>query len=131
MKKLLLLFASVLCPCFYMAAETPQMPDRDSYEVELEKTPIVEGTGELGFPRSVYFLTAYYDSYTGVIDIVHDGLGETSVYILDASGQIVEHAKFYSFVYATESVVLPISSGVYSIVIDSEVVYAYGTVTIQ
>ena len=114
-----------------MAAETPQMPDRDSYEVELEKTPIVEGTGELGFPRSVYFLTAYYDSYTGVIDIVHDGLGETSVYILDASGQIVEHAKFYSFVYATESVVLPISSGVYSIVIDSEVVYAYGTVTIQ
>ena len=97
MKKLLLLFASVLCPCFYMAAETPQMPDRDSYEVELEKTPIVEGTGELGFPRSVYFLTAYYDSYTGVIDIVHDGLGETSVYILDASGQIVEHAKFYSF----------------------------------
>lgn len=131
MKKLILLFASVLCPCFYMAAETPQMPDRDSYEVELEKTPIVEGTGELGFPRSVYFLTAYYDSYTGVIDIVHDGLGETSVYILDASGQIVEHAKFYSFVYATESVVLPISSGVYSIVIDSEVVYAYGTVTIQ
>ena len=131
MKKLLLLFASVLCPCLYMAAETPQMPDRDSYEVELEKTPIVEGTGELGFPRSVYFLTAYYDSYTGVIDIVHDGLGETSVYILDASGQIVEHAKFYSFVYATESVVLPISSGVYSIVIDSEVVYAYGTVTIQ
>lgn len=131
MKKLLLLFASVLCPCFYMAAETPQMPDRDSYEIELEKTPIVEGTGELGFPRSVYFLTAYYDSYTGVIDIVHDGLGETSVYILDASGQIVEHAKFYSFVYATESVVLPISIGVYSIVIDSEVVYAYGTVTIQ
>ena len=131
MKKLLLLFASVLCPCFYMAAETPHMPDRDSYEVDLEKTPIVEGTGELGFPRSVYFLTAYYDSYTGVIDIVHDGLGETSVYILDASGQIVEHAKFYSFVYATESVVLPISSGVYSIVIDSEVVYAYGTVTIQ
>ena len=131
MKKLLMLIVTVVCPYIYMAAETFQSPDRDYKEIDLEKITENLGPGGQSIPRSVYFLAAYYDSYTGVVDIIHDGLGETSVYILDASGQIVEQVKIYSCIYATESVVLPISRGVYSIVIDSEVVYAYGTVMIQ
>lgn len=131
MKKLLMLFVTALCPYMYMAAETLQSPDLDSKEIDLEKITLNPGTGGQSIPRSVYFLAAYYDSETGIVDVIHDGLGETSIYILDASGQIVEQANIYSFDYSTETVVLPISIGVYSIIIDSEVVYAYGTVTVK
>lgn len=129
MKKLLLLTVSVLCTYLYMAAETPQTPDRDSYEVELEKTPIVEGTGELGFPRSIYFLEAYYNPVSGIVDITHDNLGEMVICLLDSSGRIVYQTRIYSFGYNTDSIIVPNTLGLYTLVIESEVIYAYGTIT--
>ncbi len=110
-----------------MAAETHKVSNQDSYEIELEKTPAIESTGEFGFPRSVYFLETYYDSAFRAISVMHDSLGETNIYILDSLGQIVCQSYIHSTSYRTDTIYLPEISGVYSIVIESKVVYAYGS----
>ena len=128
MKKLFLLFVSALCPYLYMDAETPQSPNQDSHEIKLEKLPSIDGTGEQGRPRSNYFLEAYYDSTSREIEITHDGLGEAIIYLLDFSGQIVYQDSVYSSNYSTDTIIVPSANGQYTIVIDSQSVYAYGSV---
>ena len=128
MKKLFLLFVSALCPYIYMAAETPQSPNQDSHEIKLEKLPSIDGTGEQGRPRSNYYLEVYYYSSSREIQIIHDGLGEATIYLLDFSGQIVYQGNTYSSNYSTDTIIVPSANDQYTIVIDSQSVYAYGSV---
>lgn len=128
MKKLILLLVSALCPYVYMVAEGSQSPSQESHEIKLEKLPPIEGSGELGRPRSNYFLEAYYDSTSREIEITHDGLGEAIIYLLDFSGQIVYQDSVYSSNYSTDTIIVPSANGQYTIVIDSQSVYAYGSV---
>ena len=128
MKKLILLLVSALCPYVYMVAEGSQSPSQESHEIKLEKLPPIEGSGELGRPRLNYFLEAYYDSTSREIEITHDGLGEAIIYLLDFSGQIVYQDSVYSSNYSTDTIIVPSANGQYTIVIDSQSVYAYGSV---
>lgn len=111
-----------------MVAEGSQSPSQESHEIKLEKLPPIEGSGELGRPRSNYFLEAYYDSTSREIEITHDGLGESIIYLLDFSGQIVYQDSVYSSNYSTDTIIVPSANGQYTIVIDSQSVYAYGSV---
>ena len=131
MKKLLLLIVSVLCPYIDMVAEGFQSPSQESHEIKLEKLPPIEGSGELGFPRSTYFLKANYSSSIREIELIHDNLKNTDVYLLDASGNVLYHMHIYTLNYSIDSIPLPSINGVYTLVIDSEVVYAYGILDIQ
>ncbi len=130
MKKLLLLIASALCPYIYMAAEGTQSPSQESHDIKLEKLPPIEGTGELGFPRTVYLLEAFYNPTCREIEIIHDSLGEATISLLDASGQIVYQDCIYSSNYSLHTIIVPSSNGQYTIIIDSQNLYAYGSVMV-
>ena len=131
MKKLLLLIVSALCPYIYMAAEGFQSPSQESHEIKLEKLPPIQGTGELGFPRSVYFLEAFYDTASREIQLIHDSLGEVTISLFDASGQIVYQDHIYSSNYSIHTIIVPSLNGQYTIVIDSQNLCAYGSIVAQ
>ena len=126
MKKLCMLFLAAISPIYLLAAVFVQAPNQNSSEIDLEKVAKIENNGNLGFPRSINFLQAYYDTTTEVVSITHEGLGETDVYILNKSGDIIYQDKIYSTNYSTNSFPIPFPKGEYTIVIDSEHVYAYG-----
>ena len=103
----------------------------DSYEIDLEKIPALEGTGEFGFPRSIYFLEAYYDPTLEEITIEHSDLGNIQVYIYDAQGYLVAQSDYYSSGIASDVISIPCIKGSYSILICSSVVHAYGVIALQ
>lgn len=125
MKKLLLFFIAITWPVFFLSAQS-QTPSSTSNEIELEKTPITIGPYDTGFPRSIYFLEAYYDSQTGVVEIVYDGLADTIILIFDEKGEIAYRDVFYSSNNDISTITIPSLHGTYTIIIDSTVVYAYG-----
>lgn len=130
MKKFLLLFIAAFCPYLYVTAETNLSSNNDSYEIELEKTPIKQSSGEYR-PRTIIFLEAYYNPTDNVVEIMHDSLGHTSIYILDESGQIIFQTNIHSSNHSIETIQIPAISGVYNIIIDSVNVYAYGFVLVN
>lgn len=131
MKKLLFVLLAAICPFVYMGAETHKSAVSDSYEIDLEKTPALEGKGEFGFPRSIYFLEAYYDPSFGEITIKHSDLGNIQVYIYDEQGHLVAQSDYYSSGLTSDVISIPAIKGSYSILIYSSVVYAYGVMTLQ
>lgn len=131
MKKLILLLVSALCPYVYMVAEGSQSPSQESHEIKLEKLPPIQGTGELGRPRSICFLEAYYVSSSREIEIIYDGLGEATIYLLDCSGQIVYQDSADSSNYSIDTIIVPSANGQYTIVIDSQNLYAYGSIVVN
>ena len=127
MKKLLLLFIAAICSFLYVTAAPNPSSIKESYEIELEKTPIKQSSGEYR-PRTINFLEAYYDITSGVVDIIHDALGETTIYLINSLGQIIYQYQIYSSSYGTDKILLPDLHDSYTLVIDSEVVYAIGVV---
>ena len=125
MKKLFLLFIAITYPVIFLSAQS-QAPIVDSNEIELEKTPITIGPGGKDFPRSAYFLEAYYDSHTGILEILHDGLGDTSIFIINYSGQIVYQTHIYSSNYKNEIIFLSDTDEAYALIVVSDVIHAYG-----
>ena len=114
-----------------MAAEGTQSPSQESHDIKLEKLPPIQGSGELGFPRTAYLLEAFYDSTRREIEIIHDSLGEAKISLLDASGQIVYQDCIYSSNYSSHTIIVPSTNGQYTIVIDSQNLYAYGCIIAQ
>lgn len=128
--KRLLLFVIVYLFVFEVASFA-QTPERDSHVVELEKTPVKDGTEVTGRPRSLYFLEAYYDSFSGSLEIIHADLGNTEIYILDHYGRIITQTMINSSDYSVEYIELPVVNESYELIITSEVVNAYGLLPIQ
>ena len=126
MKKLFLLFIAITYPVIFLFAQS-QAPIVDSNEIELEKTPITIGPGGKDFPRSAYFLEAYYDNHVDIVEIYHDGLGDMNIYIINNSGQIVYHTNTYSSSFTVDAIAISLPDGLYTIIIESDVVYGNGT----
>ena len=82
-------------------------------------------------PRSIYFLEAYYKSSAEAVNIIHDGLGESVISLLDSYGQVVYYTSIYSSCYSTLDIPVPSIAGSYTVVIDSEMVYAYGSFIVR
>ncbi len=130
MKKLLLLFIAAICSFLYVTAAPNPSSNKDSYEIELEKTPIKQSSGEYR-PRTIYFLEAYYNSTDNAVEIMHDSLGNTSVYILDEFGQVIYQTSICSSYFSIETILIPNNGAAYTIVIESEILHAYGYVLVQ
>lgn len=130
MKKLFLFFIAITWPVFFLAAQS-QTPSSTSNEIELEKTPITIGPYDTGFPRSTYFLEAYYDDQVDIVEIYHDGLGDVNIYIINNSGQIVYHTNTYSSSFTVDTIAISVPDGLYSIIIESDVVYGNGTFLVR
>lgn len=128
MKKFLLLFIASLCPYLYMGAQTSNNSNTDSKEIDLEKKHNGFGNER---PRSIYFLEAYYYSSTEDVTIIHDGLGESVISLLDSYGQVVYYTTIYSSCYSTLDIPVPYIAGSYTVVIDSEMVYACGSFIVR
>lgn len=104
----------------------------DSKDIELEETPLPPLQPIKDRPRTIsYFLKAYYDDQQDIAEIQHDNLGEADFYVLDESGQVVSQASTYSNTYSVEMIDIPSVAGVYTLVIDSESVYAYGYIVVN
>ena len=81
MKKSFLLFLGLFCT-FVMNAMSFQFNSNDeSQKVELKKDEILDNPEHR--PRSVIFLEVYYDSSEKTIQLLHEGLGECEVYLVD------------------------------------------------
>ena len=129
MKKLLLLLIVTLGPYLYLGAQSSQNSTLDSNKIDLERQEIINGHSER--PRSTYFLEATYDSISSQIEITHDCIGETTISLFDACGYMLYQTNVYSNSYTTDIIPLPTINGSYIIVISSEVVCAYGIITLQ
>ncbi len=131
MKKLFILFICAVTS-FTMAAESRELSGADSKEVKLEETPLVPQQPTKERPRSAtYFLKVFYDDQLNTAEIQHDNLGDADFYILDATGQVVSQTSTYSNTYTVESIDVPSANGTYTLVIDSENVYAFGYIVVE
>ncbi len=130
MKKILFLLIMALVPFIYTNAVRPPLSDNNPYEIELEKKPITQGNANLR-PRFLNTLEVYHYQVAGMIEIIHCGLGDTDIYILDGNDEIVYHNKLYSSNCSIASILLPNKSGIYTIEIDSEIIYGLGSFIIQ
>lgn len=126
MKKLVMLLFAAISPIWIFAAVAVQAPNQNSDEIDLEKIAKIDETGNLRYPRSINFLKAYYDSINEVISIIHEGLGDTDVYVLDKFGEIVYTDSFSSINLSTDTIPTSFAEGEYTILIDSEYFRAYG-----
>lgn len=131
MKKIILLFICAVTS-FTMAAESRELSSSESKEVKLEETPLVPQQTIKEHPRSAtYFLKVFYDDQLNTAEIQHDNLGDAEFYILNASGQVVSQTSIYSNTYTVESIDVPSANGTYTLVIDSENVYAFGYIVVE
>lgn len=131
MKKIIFLFICAVTS-FTMAAESRELSSSESKEVKLEETPLVPQQTIKEHPRSAtYFLKVFYDDQLNTAEIQHDNLGDAEFYILNASGQVVSQTSIYSNTYTVESIDVPSANGTYTLVIDSENVYAFGYIVVE
>lgn len=123
------LFAVLLVGLTLMSTTLFSANSSDSQKVTLKKEPVL--TGSSSRPRSTIHLEASYDSYLGIIEISNENLGNCKLSLLDESGNIVDQKSIYSSDYSIEILTLSDTKGVQTIIIDSDVIYAYGTIYIQ
>lgn len=129
MKKFLLLLIGFTSSLFLMAMSSTEN-DGDEQKIKLDKTEQV--SNPTNRPREVFdYLEASYNQSSRIISVKHEGLGECDIYLLDVSGEIVDQVNIYSHNYSTESLSVPAIAGVYTVIIDSDVVFAYGTLTVN
>lgn len=129
MKKFLLLLIGFTSSLFLMAMSSTEN-DGDEQNIKLDKTEQV--SNPTNRPREVFdYLEASYNQSSRIISVKHEGLGECDIYLLDVSGEIVDQVNIYSHNYSTESLSVPAIAGVYTVIIDSDVVFAYGTLTVN
>lgn len=76
-------------------------------------------------------MEAYYDSCLRTIEISNENLGNCDLYIEDESGNIIDQKNIYSSDYSIEILNLADTKGSITIIINSDVIYAYGTIYIQ
>lgn len=126
MKKLLLLLLGFTSSLFLMAKPST-LNDDDEQNIKLNKEE--QADEPTSRPRKVAYLEAFYSPSSHIVNIKHEGLGECDIYLFDASGEIVDQESLYSHYYSVASLSVPTISGIYTIVIDSETVYAYGIVS--
>ncbi len=131
MKKLLLLLLATAFSFTFIAAENHPTINSDSKNMELEERTPIKSTGQMSHPRSIYFLEACYIISIGEIEVIHDNLKDTDIYLFDSSGNVLYHTHIYSLNYSIDSIPVPSLNGVYTLVIDSEIVYASGILSIQ
>ena len=129
MKKFFLLLLAFTSSFFLMAMPSIQN-DGDEQRLNLEKIDKVDKESDRRREISDYLESSYNQS-SRIISVKHEGLGECDIYLLDVSGEIVDQVNIYSHNYSTESLSVPAIAGVYTVIIDSDVVFAYGTLTVN
>ena len=124
----LVLFLLVICTSLDLYALSDRGKDENSQKVEL-----IIGEGQNSMvtdrPRTLTFIDAYYSE--NIVKVYHDALGECKVLLLDSSGNVVMQSEFVSQSYSVESLMLPDESDVYTLIIDSEALYAYGYIVVE
>lgn len=128
MKRLLILSVSILGMILGFAASASTLFTQEETEIDLEKITKVEGPGKMGFPRSVYYLEAYYNDSNHTLKLILGSLGNTYVYIKDVDGNVICQLDIVSDDYLVEHITLPPIDDSLMILVDSDVVYAYGTI---
>ena len=76
-------------------------------------------------------INVYYFSQYNTIEVHHHGLGECSITVYDVNGDLVDQTDVYSMSCAVETLSLSAGSRTYTIVIDGETAYAYGSLTVN
>ena len=126
MKKFFLLFLGLLCSFMMNAMSESLNSDDESQKVELKKDEILDSPEYR--PRSMTFLEAYFDSVSKTVEIQHEGLGACDIYLMDEYGNVLEQFTAYSDSFSSDVLSFSDKHGSFLLVIDSDVVYAYGTV---
>lgn len=125
-----LLFLSGLISSLVMAAMPISLGSEEQQKIEFNKeAPIL--TQPSSRPRTVTHLEAYYDSSLNIIEIHLEGLGDCNISLLDESGNVVVQTMAYSNNYSIETLELLGRKGQYTLVIDSDAMYAYGTFYVE
>lgn len=125
----IILFVVLLISLTLMSTTLLPYNCSDSQKVILKKEPVL--TGASSRPRSIIHLEAYYDSCLRTIEISNENLGNCDLYIEDESGNIIDQKNIYSSDYSIEILNLADTKGSITIIINSDVIYAYGTIYIQ
>lgn len=124
----LVLFLLVICTSLDLYALSDRGKDENSQKVEL-----IIGEGQNSMvtdrPRTLTFIDACYSE--NIVKVYHDALGECKVLLLDSSGNVVMQSEFVSQSYSVESLMLPDESDVYTLIIDSEALDAYGYIVVE
>lgn len=131
MRKFILLFIAVGC---FICSSASAICDSDENTpaTEKEKVELGEETGNTSTrPRSLYMVDAYYYPSAQILELVHDGLGETDIYLVDSYGTVVHQSHFVSSIYSAEQIIVPDIPGIYTVIIDSDAVYARGVFSIN
>ena len=129
----IILFVVLLISLTLMSTTLLSYNCSDSQKVILKKEPVL--TGASSRPRSIIHLEAYYDSCLRTIEISNENLGNCDLYIEDESGNIIDQKNIYSSDYSSDYSIeilnLADTKGSITIIINSDVIYAYGTIYIQ
>lgn len=125
----IILFVVLLISLTLMSTTLLSYNCSDSQKVILKKEPVL--TGASSRPRSIIHLEVYYDSCLRTIEISNENLGNCDLYIEDESGNIIDQKNIYSSDYSIEILNLADTKGSITIIINSDVIYAYGTIYIQ
>lgn len=132
MKHTVLVLIATFFAVVSFATDSFYYVENDSQGIELEKEP-VKNTGDdtKTRPRSLYMVDAYYYPSAQILELVHDGLGETDIYLVDSYGTVVHQSHFVSSIYSAEQIIVPDIPGIYTVIIDSDAVYARGVFSIN
>lgn len=126
-KSIIFLFA--LFASIAISTASDSIDDTSLQKVDLDKSK--DSDKVVDSPRSVSYLEAFYSLDAGIVEVYHDALGECEILLLDSSGYVVVQSDFVSQSYSVESLVLPDESDVYTLIIDSEALYAYGYIVVE
>ena len=89
--------------------------------------------GELKDPRPrtvVSFLDAFYYAQSGMLEVCHEGLGNCVIYLVDSNNNVLERQEIISMNYSVEYLSVPDLPGDYTLVVDSDAMFAYGVITV-
>ena len=128
MRKTILLLCGLFA-CLALSAASILENDDNLQKVELDKKKGKDNSGDA--PRNLTYLEVYYDDSSNLAEVHHDCLGLCDIYILDSCGNPVDHSTMMSQSYSVEPIMLPSVPDTYTIIIDSEAVYAYGYIVVQ
>ena len=127
--KRFVLIASIFCTSVLMMAMPTSFVDEVPDRVDFEKDKV----GELKDPRPrtvVSFLDAFYYAQSGMLEVCHEGLGNCVIYLVDSNNNVLEHQEIISMNYSVEYLSVPNLPGDYTLVVDSDAMFAYGVITV-
>ena len=113
-----------------MLASPMSYPDGECVEVELVKKEKEQSSNSQHRPRNLSYLEAYCDQSTTSVNVYHEGLGNCVIYLVDSNNNVLERQEIISMNYSVEYLPVPDLPGDYTLVVDSDAMFAYGVITV-